>query len=426
MTGRVVFALCSALATASGQQAPAATPQIPIRQVAPPDGATREPLKSVGGLVQFADGHVLVNDPLGKRMVLFDPSLTSYVVTADSEGTGSRLYPNMFSLAGLFYYLGDSAAFTDLTTQTFLIIGPDGKLGRSMAHPKTNDMRVMGMPYSGYPAFDPRGRFVYRGLNFLSTTPRPVPGQPTPPHTLDTAAVVRADFDTRAVDTIATVVLPVLSRPTITRDANGRGTGAKIVINPVPPTPDDWALLSDGSLAVLRPHDYHIDWVYTDGRKVSTPKMPFDWRRLTDADKQAKVDSIKHIIDSVNASGKIYGMIITFTQGPPARQDTIKSTIEFVPPDSMLDYVPPTRPGALKADRDNNLWILPTTTRSAVGGGLLYDVVNTQGELFERVQLPAGWTIAGFGRGGVIYLSSGDRTKGFMLEKTHVIRPEKP
>ena len=55
----------------------------------------------------------------------------------------------------------------------------------------------------------------------------------------------------------------------------------------MPPTPDDWAILSDGSLAIVRPNDYHIDWVYPDGRRVSTPKMPFDWRRLTDADKQA-------------------------------------------------------------------------------------------------------------------------------------------
>ena len=45
--------------------------------------ATREPIKSIAGLVQFADGHVLVNDPLGKRFVLFDSSLSSHVVTAD-------------------------------------------------------------------------------------------------------------------------------------------------------------------------------------------------------------------------------------------------------------------------------------------------------------------------------------------------------
>jgi hypothetical protein len=150
--------------------------------------------------------------------------------------------------------------------------------------------------------------------------------------------------------------------------------------------------------------------------------MPFDWRRLTDADKLAKVDSIKHIIDSVNSSGKIYGMIISFTAGPPPRQDTIKPTIEFVSPEQMLDYVPAIRPGSLRPDRDNHLWILPTTTLSAGSGGLLYDVVNTKGEIVERVQLPKGRTIAGFGRGGLIYLSSGDRTKGFMLEKTHVIR----
>lgn len=37
---------------------------------------------------------------------------------------------------------------------------------------------------------------------------------------------------------------------------------------------------------------------------------------------------------------------------------------------------------------------------------LNYDVVNRKGELIERVQLPAGRTIAGFGPNGAIYLSS--------------------
>ena len=55
--------------------------------------------------------------------------------------------------------------------------------------------------------------------------------------------------------------------------------------------------LKAGSIALVRAHDYHIDWINADGTTASTPKMPYDWRRLTDADKQAKVDSAKRIID---------------------------------------------------------------------------------------------------------------------------------
>ena len=45
-------------------------------------------------------------------------------------------------------------------------------------------------------------------------------------------------------------------------------------------------------------------------------------------------------------------------------------------------------------------------------------VVNTQGELFERVRMPVGRLLAGFGKDGVVYMLSGNRTTGFYLERT--------
>jgi hypothetical protein len=86
----------------------------------------------------------------------------------------------------------------------------------------------------------------------------------------------------------------------------------------------------------------------------------------------------------------------------------------------MSDYVQPLRSGLLQPDQDGNLWILPTTSSQA-RDGLLYDVVNNKGELFERVQLPKDRAIAGFGRGGVVYLVVGDCTTGYVIERTRVI-----
>lgn len=50
----------------------------------------------------------------------------------------------------------------------------------------------------------------------------------------------------------------------------------------------------------------------------------------------------------------------------------------------------------------------------------MYDVVNRKGVLVERVRLPAGRLIAGFGRGGVVYLVSGSLADGLRLERTRV------
>ena len=83
-------------------------------------------------------------------------------------------------------------------------------------------------------------------------------------------------------------------------------------------------------------------------------------------------------------------------------------------------YWPAIRTGAVIADRDNHLWILPTTSAQSRNGELVYDMVNANGDLIERVRAPVGRQVAGFGKGGVVYLLSGDKTKGFYLERTRL------
>lgn len=95
-------------------------------------------------------------------------------------------------------------------------------------------------------------------------------------------------------------------------------------------------------------------------------------------------------------------------------------TYEVVAPKDIADYYPAIRKGAVMADRDNHLWVLPTTSAQSRNGELVYDVINTKGELFQRVRVPAGRQVAGFGRGGVVYLLVGDKTNGFYLERARL------
>src|SRR5207244_2396230 len=74
----------------------------------------------------------------------------------------------------------------------------------------------------------------------------------------------------------------------------------KAIISPLR-SPDEWAVLSDGTVGIVRGHDYHVDWILPDGTHGSTPKLPFDWKRLSDADKQKLIDSAKVAMD-VDAS----------------------------------------------------------------------------------------------------------------------------
>jgi hypothetical protein len=89
-----------------------------------------------------------------------------------------------------------------------------------------------------------------------------------------------------------------------------------------------------------------------------------------------------------------------------------------VPAAELPDYYPPIRDPNLRADVNGNLWILPSTSTGAQGGGLLYDVVNRNGDVFERVQLPSGCALAALAPRDVVYLVCGN----VRLEKRRIVR----
>ncbi|MGV3711002.1 MAG: hypothetical protein ACO1Q7_19420, partial [Gemmatimonas sp.] len=282
----------------------------------------------------------------------------------------------------------------------------------------------------------------------------------------DSLPILRANFDTRKTDTVTFVRVP--KNEFSTQSTEDGGTRVITKINPLPQA-DDWATLSDGTVAVIRVLDYHVDWYTPDGKHVASPKLPFDWKELKDEDK-AK------IIDSLKTAAEVYTKAAAAQMGNNGNGNRI--AFEPVAPDRLPDFYPPIRQGTTLADADGNLWILPaTSTISAndfinaaaggrggmggrgMGGGMMggapggppgaagaagaagagaaapggerggrggrdggaglgallpqapmvalnYDVVNRKGELVERVQLPAGRTIAGFGPNGAIYLAS--------------------
>jgi hypothetical protein len=89
---------------------------------------------------------------------------------------------------------------------------------------------------------------------------------------------------------------------------------------------------------------------------------------------------------------------------------------------SNINDLPDYRPafgqgGAVKADLDGNVWIRTSARRAGSIGGAIYDVVNRKGEIVDRVQVPAGRSIIGFGKGGVVYMTARD-DKGTWIERT--------
>jgi hypothetical protein len=157
--------------------------------------------------------------------------------------------------------------------------------------------------------------------------------------------IVRVDFDTRTADTVTFVKVP-RSDVSMTRGEDG-GMRTTIRINPLPQA-DDWALLADGTVAVIRVLDYHVDYYTPDGQHLVGGKLPYDWKRITDDDRTKLIDSIGVLAKAAGArAGSMGPMRVAF---------------EPIAAEKLPDYYPPVRAGTSLADFQGNLWVLPSTS----------------------------------------------------------------
>lgn len=413
-----------AAASLSAQQVP---PARPLGKVVATSRQEFGPLVSVRHL---SSGSVLVNDVQNRRVLMLDSTFATMTVVADSTSATANAYSGRS--AGLVPYRGDSTLFIDPQSLTMLVIDPSGVVGRTMALPRSQDAMMLGNSMIGGATFDGKG-LVYRTMNFqrmMGMRPGAGGGPPAPPQLPDSTPIVRVDLATRAVDTLGQIRIPQVKLD-VQRDDNGR-VSVSTIMNPLP-TVDDWAVLADGSIALVRGRDYHVDFIRPDGTRESGAKIPFEWRRLSDEDKVAFMDSVKaqrerlmagmSARDSANgtverggrgaggAGGGPPGDRITIQMGPggggggPGAAMMGPRNMQFVTPDELPDYQPVFFAGAARGDADGNLWIRTTPTRS-LGGGPVYDVIDAKGTLVDRVQVPADRHIIGFGKGGVVYLAS--------------------
>ena len=76
-------------------------------------------------------------------------------------------------------------------------------------------------------------------------------------------------------------------------------------------------------------------------------------------------------------------------------------------PRDLPDYKPPFAESSARADGDGNLWVR-INTPTPLPGGPIFDVISQKGELVDRLQVPQGYNLVGFGAGRIVYLSVRD------------------
>jgi hypothetical protein len=420
------YAALSCLLIASAVRA---QQQPPIRQLAPVAAKSSVQWSNIIGVRALPGGRVLVNDVVGRKVVLLDSTLAPITIVADTTPATATAYSGR--IASIVPYRADSTLFIDPQSMSMMVVDPNGKMTRVMALPRAEDAGALGGLFGANAALDARGRLVYRApFRFIRNGPPPtsasgLPMMPTPP---ESAMIVRVDLTTRKVDTVGVIKIPKVNMQVSQDDKGNMRITSEV--NPLPVV-DEWAVLSDGSVAFVRGQDYHVDFVNADGTKQTAPKVPFDWQRLTDEDKVAFIDSVKAArarLASAQPSGPTPagapagppdgggGQRVVIQMGPDGGRGAAGGSLgggqpqlNFIAPSELPDYKPPFFANSVRADAEGNLWVRTIPTKQ-IPGGPVYDVINRGGKLIDRVQIPAGRTIAGFGPDGAVYLVSRDGT----------------
>jgi hypothetical protein len=161
---------------------------------------------------------------------------------------------------------------------------------------------------------------------------------------------------------------------------------------------DDWAVGADGTIALVRAADYHIDIVHPDGRVSHGPEVDHDRIRPRDAEKQAW-------LDDAAASGLQIRMSIgggqqqlQISRGGPGGDRSINDM-------DWPDRMPSFRTGSSRIDPEGRIWVGRTTR---AGEPSLFDVFDGEGRPIAQVTLDPNSSIVGFGADGVLYTTRTD------------------
>lgn len=363
------------------------------------------------------------------QLIALDSTLGAFTIVLDNASASGIRYGN--TDADLVPYLADSTLFRDASTGAFFVIDPGGNITHRFRH---DDTAVPPLRLTNPRGFDPFGNAIMPG------TPRFNFGMPRSLNAPTEWLIVRANFEENRHEELARYNSTAISSVTTSnRD------GVQHVVQTVNPLPlsDDWTVSSDGTLVVVRARDYRVDMLAPNATKAKSVKLPYSKRKLTDADKHALMDSVRVAMQNgeadestSDAMGLVAGLqslspdSLRKLRNLPGGMFKVTGTlpsvsapeVDFPPLKEIPDYLPPFRKGALKPDRDANVWIATNAQSSVDTGDIVYDVVNNQARLVQHVRVPAGRSIVGFGPGGVVYLKY-RTTGGWMLERVRVVGP---
>jgi hypothetical protein len=417
MNGRiptVALSLAASLAVPLAAQSRQGVVPAP-RPLGPVVARSTQTFQRVLGLT-VAKGNVFLNDALSRQVWMLDTSLKSGRPILDStSGTASeRWYGQSPGARNLLRFRGDSLLFIPSGAaggQEGLIIAPDGRVARIAGLPPLD--LVVGcargnVDNTGWMTCQLAMPTVVGPLQAALTSGSIVAGDSVISSARgDSSYIIAIGLTTWGADTIGRLMTAPRLQLMVQTGAVTRG----LSVQPMEPLIDQWAVFRDGTLAIARAVDYHLDIIDIHRQVTRGPRAPYEWRRFTDEEKARLLDSVR-VSDSVTkarqdsirvASAAAGNVLNPLLPRVPARLAPEEWPSYWSPfPVGMLATALQPQP-AMAVDEDDRIWVAERAMPGA-DPGRVYGIFNKKGEFLERVRIPPTQSLAGFGAGGEVYL----------------------
>lgn len=183
----------------------------------------------------------------------------------------------------------------------------------------------------------------------------------------DSIPVLRIALKNYKVDTVAQLRAPEFGSATFGEQVQQAAT----VFAPN----DFFGVLSDGTAWVARGHENRVDWRAPDGTWIRGKGRDYTKIPVTQADRD-------RVLAQVREQGKQYGM-----------PQELKIEYPFADTKPPFDFA--------LARPNGDVWL--QRPRSQENAAIVYDVFDRKGTWQRDVAFPVGATLAGFGKGAVVY-----------------------
>lgn len=366
--------------------------QVPTKTLVKAEAEFNEPFSSLVGVRELKDGRVVVSDSRDKIVQVVD--LKSQRATAvGREGSG----PGEYGLPSrLFALPGDSSVLYDPLNSRYLVVLPDGKPGATFRVGENTQtvvssgggrqMRMGGMGVGQPLATDGQGRMYFEGS--------PIVMGPDGPASADSVPIMRYDRRTNIFDTLSFLQLPKnTAKVQSSGSANNRNISVSVGGQTPYPMRDAWTVLPNGTVAVVRASDYHVDLVTSNKQRSRGPAVAYTPVRVGDAEKAEYREAQKR--------SPAIGIMRSVEAG--AGGTTTRNTATSMPPAQEPDEWPAVKPAfsSALASPAGEVWV--ARNRAAKDEIPRYDVFAANGQLVRTVLLPKQTRVVGFGSGGAVY-----------------------